>query len=150
MTTAFDVPPSALIPRGAERLKEIPELSAPEWAAYVKTGPHREKPPEQRDWWHLRMAAILRKVYIHGPVGASRLAARFGGARDRRAAPNISVKGSGSISRKGLQQLERAGLITSAKGKGRVITPKGRKLLDSVAHDVALELEKRLPELAKY
>lgn len=150
MTTVFDVPPSALISRLAERLKQMPETAPPEWAAFVKTGPHREKPPERGDWWHLRMAAILRKVYIYGPVGASRLTAHFGGTRDRRNAPNISVKGSGSISRKGLQQLERAGLITSAKGKGRMITPKGRKLLDSIAHEVALELEKTLPELAKY
>ncbi|MEM2869508.1 MAG: 30S ribosomal protein S19e [Thermoplasmata archaeon] len=150
MTTVFDVPADALITRVAEKLKQMPELAPPEWAAYVKTGPHREKPPEQRDWWHIRMAAILRKVYILGPVGSSRLSAKFGGARDRRDAPNISVKGSGSISRKGLQQLERAGLVTTTKGRGRVVTPKGRRLLDNTAHEVAQELEKKLPELAKY
>jgi small subunit ribosomal protein S19e len=142
MTTVFDVPPEALIPKVADKLKQVPEVVPPEWAAFVKTGPHREKPPEKPDWWHIRMAAIMRKVYVYGPVGTSRLAARFGGARDRRDSPNKAVKGSGSISRKGLQQLEKAGLITNIKGKGRVVTPKGRKFLDNAAHEVEMDRAK--------
>ena len=150
MTTVFDVPPEALIPKVAERLKQVAEIQPPEWAAFVKTGPHREKPPERPDWWHLRMAAILRKVYMMGPVGTSRLSARFGGPRDKRSTPNKAVKGSGSISRKGLQQLEKAGLILNIKGKGRQVSPKGRKFLDNAAHEVALERAKAAPGAAKY
>jgi small subunit ribosomal protein S19e len=149
MTTVFDVLPEALIPKVAEKLKQVAEIQPPEWAAFVKTGPHREKPPERPDWWHVRMAAILRKVYVNGPVGTSRLSASFGGARDRRDAPNKAVKGSGSISRKGLQQLEKAGLISNIKGKGRIVTPKGRKFLDNAAYEVAQELAKTNPELMK-
>jgi len=150
MTTVFDVPPEALIPKVAEKLKQVAEIQPPEWAPYVKTGPHREKPPEKPDWWHTRLAAIMRKVYVYGPVGTSRLAARFGGSRDRRDSPNKSVKGSGSISRKGLQQLEHAGLISNIKGKGRIVTPKGRKFLDNTAHEVALELAKNAPDILKH
>ncbi len=150
MTTVFDVPPEALIPKVADKLKQFAEIQPPEWAPFVKTGPHREKPPENPNWWHARMAAILRKVYVLGPVGTSRLSARFGGARDRRDAPNKAVKGSGSISRKGLQQLEKAGLISSIKGKGRVVTPKGRKFLDNSAHEVAQELARANPALPKH
>ena len=150
MTTVFDVPPEALIPKVADKLKQVAEIAPPEWAPFVKTGAHREKPPEKPDWWHTRMAAILRKVYVMGPVGTSRLAARFGGPRDRRDSPNKAVKGSGSISRKGLQQLEKAGLISNIKGKGRIVTPKGRKFLDNAAHEVALELAKTNPGLVKH
>ena len=150
MTTVFDVPPEALIPKVADKLKQVAEITPPEWAPFVKTGPHREKPPEKPDWWHTRMAAILRKVYVNGPVGTSRLAASFGGARDRRDSPNKAVKGSGSISRKGLQQLEKAGLISNIKGKGRVVTPKGRKFLDNAAHEVAGDLAKTSPGLLRH
>jgi small subunit ribosomal protein S19e len=139
MTTVYDVRPDRLIPKVAEKLKQVAEIVPPEWASYVKTGPHREKPPEQGDWWHIRMAAMMRKVYVYGPIGTSRLAAAFGGSRDRRDAPNKSVKGSGSIARKGLQQLEKAGFITVIKGKGRIISPKGRKFLDAAAREASKE-----------
>ena len=150
MTTVYDVPPDKLIPRLAEKLKQMPEIAPPEWAPYVKTGLHKEKPPENPEWWHTRMAAILRKVYVYGPVGTARLSARFGGAHDRRDSPNKSVRGSGSISRKGLQQLEKAGLIQNIKGKGRTVTPKGRKFLDNTAYEVSKELAASNPETAKH
>ncbi len=76
--------------------------------------------------------------------------ARFGGAHDRRDSPNISVRGSGSISRKGLQQLEKAGLIQNIRGKGRTVTAKGRKFLDNAAYEVSKELAKSAPEMVKY
>jgi small subunit ribosomal protein S19e len=150
MTTVYDVPPEMLIPKLAEKLKQVPEIAPPEWAPYVKTGLHKEKPPENPDWWHTRMAAILRKVYVFGPVGTARLSARFGGAHDRRDSPNKSVRGSGSISRKGLQQLEKAGLIQNIKGKGRTVTAKGRKLLDNTAYEVSRQLVATMPSMARY
>ena len=148
MTTVYDVPPGQLISKLAEKLKQVPEIVPPEWAPCVKTGLHREKPPESPDWWHTRMAAILRKVYVYGPVGTSRLSARFGWSHDRRDSPNKSVSGSGSISRKGLQQLEKAGLVQNLKGKGRTVTPKGRKLLDNTAYEVLKEMALAKPEAA--
>ncbi|HIH00497.1 TPA: 40S ribosomal protein S19, partial [Thermoplasmata archaeon] len=45
MATAYDVPAEKLIPRIAEELKKIDTIKAPEWAAFVKTGRHREKSP---------------------------------------------------------------------------------------------------------
>jgi small subunit ribosomal protein S19e len=147
MTTVYDVRPDRLIPKLAEKLKQIPEVAPPEWAPHVKTGAHREKPPERADWWHVRMAAILRKVYVYGPIGTARLASAYGGARDRRDAPNKAVSGSGSIARTGFQQLEKAGLVTIIKGKGRIISAKGRKLLDAAAREALKETPKAEPEL---
>jgi len=62
MTTPYDVPPDMLIKRAAEKLKEIKEIQPPAWANFVKTGRHTERPPLQKDWWHVRVAAVLRKV----------------------------------------------------------------------------------------
>src|ERR1041385_2981622 len=92
MTTAFDVPAPALITATAKSLHEVKEIAAPEWAPFVKTGIHTEKPPVQTDWWHTRVAAVLRKVYTDGPIGTETLRAHFGGFRDRGNRPHHAVK----------------------------------------------------------
>jgi small subunit ribosomal protein S19e len=150
MTTVNDVPPQKLIDLTAERLREIPEIAPPEWASDVKTGTHVETQPVQENWWHIRTAAVLRKVYLYGPIGTERLSAEFGGAKDRRAKPYKAVKGSRSIIRHTLRQLELAGLVVADKNKGRIITPKGQSLLDNTARDVMKKLASADPELGKY
>jgi small subunit ribosomal protein S19e len=151
MTTVFDVPADRIIEAAALQLKGMKEIAAPEWAAFAKTGVHREKPPVRKDWWHVRSAAILRKVYLQGPIGTERLAASFGGSADNGSAPNHAAKSSRSVVRKSLQQLKAAGLVVSEpKNRGAVITPKGQSFLDNVAHDVMKELAAKRPELAKY
>ena len=150
MTTVYDAPPNMLIESVAEQLKGIKGLEPPEWAGYVKTGIHREKSPVNEDWWYVRLAAIMRKVYIHGPIGSSRLSAEFGGPRDRGSKPNRAVRGSGSVARKALQQLDNAGLLTTIRYKGRVISPQGQKLLDNTAYAIMAEMAKTNPELSKY
>ena len=40
--------------------------------------------------------------------------------------------------------------MTNTKGKGRALTSEGRRLLDTIATEVKTELEKKVPELAKY
>ncbi len=150
MTTAYDVPATALIQEVSKRLHEVKEIEAPEWAPFVKTGIHTEKPPVQDDWWHTRVAAVLRKVYTDGPVGTEALRAHFGGYRDRGNRPNHAVKGSGSIAREALQQLEAAGLVQTVQAQGRIATAKGRSLMDNSAHTVRAEVQKTIPALAKY
>lgn len=150
MTTAYDVPPDRLIKKIAEKLKQDKTFTPPEWARFVKTGPHAEKPPMDPDWWYVRCASILRKIYIKKCIGIERLRAEYGGKKDKGSKPYHAVKGSGSIVRKALQQLEAAGYVTKIRGKGRVITPKGQSFVDNTAHEVKLELEKEIPELSKY
>lgn len=150
MTTVYDVPPTPLVEEAAKALRNIEAIAAPEWAAFVKTGIHREKPPVDADWWHVRVAAVLRKVYLEGPIGTERLREHFGGFRDRGSMPNQAAKGSGSIARKALQQLEAAGLVQNIQSKGRVVTPAGRSLLDNAAHAVKGEVVKTHPALEKY
>lgn len=150
MTTVYDVPAEPLIRRVAAELKKEKSIQPPEWAAYVKTGGHREKPPEDPEWWHTRLAAVLRKLSVVGPLGSERLSALYGGARDRGAKPDKARSGSGSIARHALQQLEAAGLLVHIKGRGRTVSPKGRSLLDNTAHAVKQDLVKTIPGLAKY
>ncbi|MEM1586865.1 MAG: 30S ribosomal protein S19e [Candidatus Bathyarchaeia archaeon] len=151
MPTPFDVPISVLIERLAKYLKEnVDAVEPPEWAAYIKTGAHAERAPQNPDWWYIRCASLLRKIYILGPIGVERLRAEYGGRKDGGSKPKHTAKGSGSIIRKALQQLEKAGLVQTIKGKGRVITSEGRKILDTLSADIKRDLERTIPALSKY
>lgn len=142
MVTIYDVPPGELVAKLAVRLKEMDSIKPPEWADFVKTGRHAEKAPVQEDWWFTRAASVLRKVYIEGPIGTERLAATYGGFADRGSKPNRAVRGSRSIARKCLMQLETNGFVAKDKNRGRIITAKGRGLLDKVAMEVHQESKK--------
>lgn len=150
MTTVYDVPAAALLDRLAQQLRSEGKVAPPEWAPFVRTGVHTEKAPVQRDWWYLRVASVLRKVYILAPVGTSRLSAEFGGARDDGSAPYHPRKGSRNIVRTALQQLEEAGYVAIKEKRGRVVTPAGQKLLDRLAYEVLIEIAKTNPQMMKY
>ncbi|RMD58568.1 30S ribosomal protein S19e [Candidatus Woesearchaeota archaeon] len=148
----YDVNPTQLIIKVAERLKSEKEITPPNWAPFVKTGHNRERQPTQDDWWHIRAAAVLRKIHKLGPIGVSKLRVHYGGRKNRGHKPDRFALASGNIIRKVLQQLEAAGLASQAeKGvhKGRVTTPKGHKLLEEVARELLKENPLTVPEAAK-
>lgn len=151
MPTPYDVPASDLIEKLAHRLRaEHDTVASPPWAAFVKTGSHAERPPQNPDWWFTRCASLLRKIYMKGPIGVQRLRSEYGGRLDRGVRPEHAREGGGAIIRNALQQLAAAGLVETLGTKGRVVTSEGRRLLDAVATEIKSELEKQLPELKKY
>ena len=152
MPTAFDIPPEKLITALAEALKKTDHMQPPEWAPFVKTGIHKERPPEQEDWWYLRAAAILRKLYVAGtPIGVGRLAKKFGGTRKTRVRKGGTFsKGSRNVIRTLLHQLELAGLVAMREGRGRVLADAGVSLADKTATKVKKDLDLEITGLAKY
>ncbi|HUH78850.1 MAG TPA: 30S ribosomal protein S19e [Methanoregula sp.] len=135
MTTVYDVPADHIIRRVAEELKKRKEITPPAWASFAKTGAHKELPPEDPDWWFIRAAAVLRRVYVDGPLGVERMRSFYGGNKNRGSKPNAFRKGSGSILRKSLQQLEAAGLVLHDK-TGRRVSPAGMAFLDGLSQEV--------------
>jgi small subunit ribosomal protein S19e len=124
---------NVLISNTAKKLKEVQEISKPEWANFVKTSRAKERPPVDSDWWYMRAASILRKIYLLGPIGVNKLKVKYGAKKNRGHKPGKSYPGSGKIIRVILQQLETAKLIEQTeKGahKGRVLTAAGKSLLD--------------------
>ena len=152
MPTAFDIPPEKLIIALAEELKKLDQLQPPEWVPFVKTGIHKERPPEQEDWWYLRAGAILRKLYIAGtPQGVSKLAKKFGGTRKTRTRKGRRFsRGSRNIIRTIFHQLDRAELVTIREGRGRVLADKGVSFVDKTATKLKKGLEEEFPALKKY
>jgi small subunit ribosomal protein S19e len=151
MPTPYDVPPSLLIKRITQHLKDnVDSIKPPEWAPYVKTGSHTQRTPNNPGWWYVRCASLLRKVYVKGPIGLEHLRSEYGGRKDGGFKPEHSRKSGGAIIRNALKQLEVAGLVETVKGRGRVVSPEGRKLLDLLSSELKKELEKEKPELKKY
>ncbi|MGC8555527.1 MAG: 30S ribosomal protein S19e [Conexivisphaera sp.] len=149
MPTAYDVPPDALISRLAEYLKQqVPEVRPPEWAQYVKTSSGRERPPADRDWWYTRCASVLRKVYLYGPISVKDLSSDYGGRRGKSVAPPHRARSGTSILRHALHQLEAAGLVEKT-ARGRVVTSKGRSVVDAVSTEIFEEMVKVNPDLAR-
>ncbi|HLE05758.1 MAG TPA: 30S ribosomal protein S19e [Candidatus Nanoarchaeia archaeon] len=133
MTGVFDVNGGELVNAVSKSLKEVKSLKAPEWSKFVKTGAHVERPPQNADWWYVRLASILRTVYVSSPVGVQRLRSRYGGRKKMGYAPKMHVRAGGKILRVALQMLEKEGLVKNVERKGRTLTDKGRSLLDKTA-----------------
>jgi small subunit ribosomal protein S19e len=148
MTTVYDVPADHIIRKVAEELKKKKEIVPPAWAAFAKTGVHKEMPPEDPDWWFIRAAAVLRRVYVDGPLGVERMRSFYGGNKNRGSKPNAFRKGSGSILRKSLQQLEAAGLVIHDK-TGRRVSPEGMKFLDNLSNEVQKNPPAPVPKRVK-
>ena len=53
MAKVFDVPADIFISRLTQILKNE-DIPVPDWASFVKTGSHAEKPPQNAEWWHVR------------------------------------------------------------------------------------------------
>ena len=150
MVTPYDVPASKLIEKLAKYLKEnVDTVSPPSWAMVAKTGSHVQRQPQNPDWWYVRCASLLRKIYVHNPIGTEKLRAEYGGRKDFGVKPEHAVKAGGAAIRKAMQQLETAGLIEMLKPQGRRVTKDGRKLLQELAEDIHKDLAKELPKLEK-
>lgn len=134
-----DVHPEKLTEELSEKLKEVEQIEPPEWSDFVKTGNHKERPPQQPDWWYLRAASILRRVFEKGPIGVSRLRSFYGGRKKRGSSPEKFKKGGGKIVRKILQQLGEANLVETVEGEGRKIAPEGMSLLDKLSNQIKTE-----------
>ncbi len=134
MTTAYDVPAAKLIEKAAADLQSRMQ-PIPEWTKFVKTGSHVERPPSQENWFFLRTASVLRRIYTDGPVGVERLRTVYGGRKSRGTRVSHFRKSGGKAIRYALQQLESLEFVKKSK-KGREISPKGRKYLDNMAFEV--------------
>lgn len=137
MTTVYDVDPKKLIDAVAKDFKDEKKLKQPEYAEYVKTGSNRERAPHDKDWWYTRVASILRRIYINGPVGTERLRTYYGGKKNRGTKPERFRKASGKIIRHALQILEEQKLVENKDKKGRIVTAAGQKYLDNMAFEVS-------------
>lgn len=136
--TPRDIEAQIFIEALAKKLEGMKEFAIPEWAAYIKTGASKQRPPERDDWWYVRAASILRTLYIKGVIGVERLRTKYGSRKKRGVRPEKYFKSSGKIIRVVLQKATAEGLVEIIKEKktGRRLTKKGKEFLESVAQEI--------------
>ena len=149
MAKVYDVPAAVLISKLAEILKNE-DIPAPSWVPFVKTGAHAEKPPHERDWWHTRCASLLRKIYLHGPIGIQELCKEYGGGKPVGYGAAHHRDAGGAIIRNAVQGLEKLGYVEKVEKKGRVASKQGMQKLDKLATEILSELVKENPQLKVY
>jgi len=140
MTVVFEMNAQEYNLKLAKALKEIPEFNQPEWSKFVKSGPSKERPIEDPDFWHKRAASILRQIYKNKIVGVNRLKTKYGYKKNRGMKPEEFRKAGGKIIRTILQQADRAGFTEIAKDikdvrskrPGRQLTKKGKEFLEAI------------------
>lgn len=127
----------------AEALKGVEDFKEPEWAGFVKSGPSKERPIEDEDFWFKRAASILRQIYKHKVVGVNRLRTKYGSKKNRGMKPERFKKAGGKIIRVILQQCDEAGFTRIAedvkgvrsKRPGRELTVKGKEFMESIGKE---------------
>ncbi len=149
MVSVHDVPSAKLITALAAQMKGVPGVEIPDWARLVKTGSHAERPPTNPEWWFTRAASLMRKLYLHGPVGLGDLERAYGGSKALHYYPKHHRDAGGSSIRKILKQLEQAELVAKTP-KGRILSPKGRGMIDRVSKEVFASLSADNKAIARY
>ncbi|KAK6822856.1 40s ribosomal s19 [Apiospora arundinis] len=136
--TVRDVDAQKFIENYSSFLKRQGKLPIPGYVDTVKTGPSRELPPQNIDWFYVRAASVARHVYMRKTVGVGRLRKVHGTAKNRGVRPSKHVDASGSVDRKILQALEKIGVVEIDEEKGgRRITQSGQRDLDRIAQTTA-------------
>ena len=129
----YDVPATELIDAVAQDLKG--KVKQPEWADFVKSGMSRERAPHRRDWFYVRMASVLYRIYKSDGLGTNRLRTYYGGRKNNGVGKHHVYKASGKVIRVCLQELEKQGLLKKEKA-GRFLTGMGKSYLNTKAKEI--------------
>lgn len=148
MVDVKKVPAELLLKNLAKRFQDDKRVKTEEWMKFAKAGIHKEKAWEQDDWFYTRLASTLRRVYLIGPIGSSRLSEYYGGRVDNGSQGYHPAKGSRSIVRHTLMTLEKLGYVKKDKN-GRSVSPQGQSLLDQASKEVMKELVEKDKSLEK-
>ena len=149
MAKVYDVPADILVNRLSEILKKE-DITVPDWTSFVKTGTHADKPPQNSDWWYVRCASILRKIYLHGPVSVNDLRSMYGGCRTVGYGAAHHKDASGAIIRNAIHALDKLGLVQNIEKKSRILSKQGTQKLDRLATEILSELIAKEPHLSIY
>jgi small subunit ribosomal protein S19e len=150
MITASMVPPEKLIERLAAYLKEKNIVLPPEWSFLTKTASFKERIPDNpEEWWYVRTASIMRKMYIDTFLGVGKSKIVYGGSSSKGNRPPHFRRAPAHSTRMIMQQLEKAGLVIKTK-RGRMLSSKGRSLVDKISLEAFKELVEANPSLKIY
>jgi len=135
--TVKDVPAQQFVAELAAHFKKSQKLELPEWHDLIKTGAYKQLCPQDPDWYYIRAAAVVRKIYLRGGIGIGAFSKIYGGSVNNGSAPSHHAKAARGLHRHILQQLQNISLVSKKKEKkGRYITKEGQRELDTIAAQI--------------
>jgi len=135
--TVKDVPAQQFVSELAAHFKKSQKLELPEWHDLIKTGAYKQLCPQDPDWYYIRAAAVVRKIYLRGGIGIGAFSKIYGGSVNNGSAPAHHAKAARGLHRHILQQLQNISLVNKKKEKkGRYITKEGQRELDTIAAQI--------------
>ncbi len=135
--TVKDVKPEAFVVEFAKYLKRSQKIELPKYVDLVRTGVSKELGPYDADWYYVRAAGVIRRLYVQSGKGVGGLRRVYSEGGRRGSAPEHRALASGAHLRHILQQLEKMGLVEKdPTNGGRRVTQQGRRQLDQVAQQV--------------
>ena len=135
--TVKDVPAQQFVSELAAHFKKSQKLELPDWHDLIKTGTYKQLCPQDPDWYYIRAAAVVRKIYLRGGIGVGAFSKLYGGSVNNGAAPSHHGVAARGLHRHILQQLQNISLVNKKKDKkGRYITKEGQRELDTIAAQI--------------
>lgn len=131
-----DISPNLFNSVYADFLKKSGRIETPSWINIVKTGISKKNPPNDRNWFFLKMASLARKFYLNQGKGVGNLKKKLGKKKRNGVRPSQKKKSSGKIIRFALQMLEKLKIISWNKKGERVISKKAKLDMDKRAEKI--------------
>lgn len=130
----------------ASYLEEHSKVASPPEAEHVKTSHARERAPAEKNWYFVRVASILRRLYMEelkNPrskakgCGVLWFAKAYRTAKNNGHKPSHTVTGSKSLVRRALQALESIQYVAKTEAGGRRLTNTGLAEMEAIARQCA-------------
>lgn len=115
------------------------KLKVPDHIDLIKTAKYKELAPYDPDWFYVRCASILRRLYHRSPAGVTQITRIYGGRHRNGVRPSHFCRADSSAVRKAVQALEHVKLIEKHPDGGRRLTSQGQRDLDRIATQISLK-----------
>lgn len=135
-TTVKDVDQDKIVQGVAQFLKKSGKLKVPENMDIVKTSKSKELGPSNNDWFYIRCASILRRMYHRGPIGVGGVKKIYGARKRNGSCPSHFCRADGAVSRRAVQALEHIKLVEKHAEGGRKLSAQGQRDLDRIASQI--------------
>lgn len=110
----------------------------------IKTAKYKELAPYEADWYYIRCASILRRLYHRSPAGITQITRIYGGRQRNGVRPSHFCRSDSSAVRKAIQSLENVKMIEKHPDGGRKLTSQGQRDLDRIAAQIAAKQRQAL------
>lgn len=135
-TTVKDVEQDKVVVAVALFLKKSGKLKLPDNLDIIKTSKTKELGPSNPDWFYVRCASILRRMYHRQPFGVGGVKKAFGDKQRRGTRPSHFCRADGAMARRAVQALEQIKLVEKHPDGGRKLSSQGQRDLDRIASQI--------------